>query len=126
MIVAVAVVDAMDVAIDEIIDVSRVRDRFVAAIDAVLVLGDMGIARVRGVVAGLRCRILELMLVDMGAVHVMQMPVVQIIDVAVMRDLHVSAGRIVIVLVKIVNVMLGVDHGASAAWASPLRTSSAT
>ncbi len=126
MIVAVIVVDAMDVPVDEVVDMTGVRDRFVAAIDAVRVLEHVRFARMNRFVATGRYDVVELMLVDVCAVHVMQMAVVQKIDVTVVGDPDVAARRIVHVLVEVVHVMLGLGHDASAAWASPLRTSSAT
>lgn len=48
MVVAVASVTAMDVASDDIVDVSRVRHDVVSAINAVHVIGRMAAARVPG------------------------------------------------------------------------------
>jgi hypothetical protein len=46
-------------------------------------------------------------LVDMAVVRVVQMPVVEVVDVSLVLNRNVPAGRTVLVLVLLVNEMLG-------------------
>ena len=110
MIVAVIRVDAVDVAVDDVIDVSVVRYGFVAAPDAVIVFRFVrrtgvigrarGTARVRG----------EFVLVDVVAVYVVQVPVVNVVDVIVVNDRDVTAILAVKMVVAIVDVVLDRVH----------------
>ena len=92
--VAVVAVGMMQVALDEVVDMITVRHRLVPAAGAVnmtrLMAGALVIRR-----AGIRVRPrhLEHVLVDMVAVRVVQMTIVQIVDVIAVADRGVAAGR---------------------------------
>ena len=106
MIVAVAVVCVVQVAVHEVVDVIAVRHGRVATRGAVDVTGLMAVARVpRRAARGMRRIDVDHALVDMSAVCVMEVAVVQVVDVAVVLDRVVSAARPVDVLVLVVNGM---------------------
>ncbi len=103
MIVAVRAVLTMHVACDDVIDVSRVRDRDVLAADAVHVIDRMRIARVARVAAR-EIVLPEFVLVDVIAVRMVEMPVVHVIHVIFMAYGEMAASGTVKVVVAIVNV----------------------
>lgn len=101
MVVAVAVVRVVQATVDEIVDVIAVWNGLVAAAGAMDVTGANGVRRAAHRVGGVdRNRVL----VDVITVHVMQMTVMQIIDVALMAHSRVSASRTM--LVRMVGVVL--------------------
>lgn len=82
MVVAVAAVGVMQVAIDQVIDVVAMRHRLVAATGAMNVAGLMGTAVViRRATVRVGRGDLNHVLVDMVAVRMMEMPIVQMIHV---------------------------------------------
>jgi hypothetical protein len=100
VIVAVVGVRMMQVPVDQIVDVVAVRDGLVPAAGAMLVAAlDLGRAAGR-----VRRTDRQRMLVDVIAMHMMQMAVMQIINMAVMADRRVSAARAM--LVGVIGVML--------------------
>jgi hypothetical protein len=103
VIVAVRAVGVMEVAAHDVVRVISVRDGVVTARFAVDVAGVVALA-VMGRRAGgrVRCADGERVLVDMIAVHVMQMAVVQVVGVPVMLDRLVAAARAVRVVVALV------------------------
>ncbi len=109
MVVAVAAVQPVDVTLDDVIDVPRMRHDGVAAADAMNVIVWMADAcvpfRARH---GITRRRQQFVLVDVLAVHVMEVPVVNVVDVVVVLDANVTALFPVPVFVIIMNVML---HG---------------
>ena len=89
--------------IDEVVDVVTVRNRFVAATRPVHVAGLMGATGVigrapRGVVTSL----IERVFVHVVAMYVVQVPVVQVVDVAVVVHCGVTTPASVIVIVPVV------------------------
>jgi len=105
VVVAVAVVRVVQVTIDEVVDVIPVRHRFVPATGAVDVIGGMAGARVVGRAVG---RVLvadrEPVLVDVVVVDVVEVPVVQKVDVALVVDGGVPAAVAVGVRVVLVGL----------------------
>ena len=107
VIIAVVTVRVMQVAGDEVVDVIAVRDLLVTAVRAVDVLALVGGAVVlRSAVGGMVGVDLDDVLVDVIPVGVMQVPAVEIVDVAVVFDGGVSAARLVLVLVLLVDGVL--------------------
>ena len=110
MVVAVPVVRVMQVTIDEIVDVIAVRHRLVTAARTVHVLGGVSGA---GVARGARGRIplvdRERMIVDVVAVGVMQVTVVQVVRMTVVLDGDVATVGAVGVVV--IGVSLAIAHG---------------
>ncbi len=109
MIVAVLAVLAMHVTVDDVIDVAHVRDRDVFAADAVFVIDRMRVARVVGIAAS-QVVFSKLVFVDVIAVRMVEMPVVNVIHVVLMADGQMAAFGAVKVVVAIVNVRF---HGAN-------------
>ncbi len=101
MVVAVAVVLVVQVTVDEIVDVVAVRDRVVSAARAVDVIGGVAGAWVAGA-AAVRVALIDRdhVVVDVVTVRVVQVPVVDEVDVALVDDGGVSAARAVNVLVR--------------------------
>ena len=84
----------MQVVGDAVIDVVAMRDRFVTAIGAMDMTGLMAAAAVvRGAGVGIAARHLHHVLVDMIVVRVVEMPVMQVVDVAAMAHGGVTATR---------------------------------
>ena len=111
VVVAVVAVRVVQAAIDQVVDVVVVRDGVVSAVGAVLVAalvaaGRLGVAG-RVVGAGL-----DHVFVDVVAVRVVQVPVVQVVDMIVVLDRGVAAVRPVDVLVASVDLV--VRHGPDA------------
>jgi hypothetical protein len=105
VVVAVVAVRAVKVAVDEEVDVVAVRHQVMPAALAVDVLGVMSLAVVLGSAAR---RVLvvyrDRVLVDVVAVRMVQVPVVQVVDVVFMHHSDVPAAGTVLVLV------VGVDR----------------
>ena len=99
MVVAVAVVLVMQMPVDEIVDVVAVRDRLVAAVRPVDVVGGVAGARVAGA-AGVRVALVDAedVIVHVVAVRVAQMPVLDEVDVPLVDDGDVAAAGAVDVL----------------------------
>ena len=99
MVVAVAVVLVVQVPVDEVVDVIAVRDRLVAAVRPVHVGGFVTVARVAGT-AGVRMAVVdaEHVIVDVVAVRVSQVAVLDEVDVALVDDGDVPAAGAVDVL----------------------------
>lgn len=124
VIIAVIVVRMMQTPIDEIVGVACVRDRLVPAIRAVTMLAGVttgplgttvGVARTDG----------DDVLIDMILMGMMQVPVVQVIGVAVMHDRRMPAPRTVNVVMRFVNVVIVMAHGGSVGRAVALDQSDA-
>lgn len=107
MVVAMVAVRMMQVAVDKEVDMVAVRHGLVAAARpvpvALIVTGADVIGRAGAGIAGAH---LEDMLVDMAAVRVMEMAVVQIVDVITMLDRSMAAGWAMLVRVVGVNLMV--------------------
>ncbi len=105
MIVAVVAVLVMQVTIDEVVRVVTVRDRFVAAVWAVLVIRGV-LRRVVGRASGGVLPVdRERVVVDVIAVDVVEVAVVQIVRVAIVLDSGVAAARSVDVLMVTVRLV---------------------
>lgn len=105
MVIAVVAMRMMQMAVDKIIDVITMRNRFVPAarpVDVVFVVAAAVVFRGAGRWIGFRDRQLVLLNTAIG-VLVMQVTVVQVIDVPLMLDAGVLAVRAVLV------VMVGVQ-----------------
>ena len=100
MVVAVVPVRVVEAPLDEEVDVVAVGNRLVAAAVAVLVAGTL-VGAVTAV--GMLLVDLEPVLVDMVAVGVVQVPVVEEVDVALVDHLRVAAARAVEVLTRFVS-----------------------
>lgn len=110
MVVAVpAVAAVVQVALDEVIDVARVRHGGVAAIGAVHVVFRVRVAHVRAALIGVRGRRGDLVLVDAAALNAVHVAVMQIVHVAIVPDANVAAALPVNVLVISVCARI---HGA--------------
>ena len=81
------------------------RNRAMAAVDAVLVLACMRIAIVYAAIRRHHVARLQNMLVDMIVVNVMQMAVVQIVRVCIVLHRRMSAARAMHVVVALVGLM---------------------
>jgi hypothetical protein len=113
VVVAVIAVRMVQVAIDEIIDVVPMRHGFVTARRAVNVARLMAATVViRSALVGIFRIDRERMLVDVIAVHVMQMAVVQIVDMIVVLDRRMPTVRAVLMVV--IGVMRFAAGGAHA------------
>ena len=112
MVIAVPVVRVVQVPADEVVDVVAVRNLLVTAAGLMHVRGLMLAAGVLGCAVG---RIggadLQDVLVDVVAVRVMQMPVVQVVEVVAVPDRRVPAIGSVLVGVVWMNGVLGISHG---------------
>lgn len=109
MIVAVIAVRVMQMAADQIIDVVAVGHRFVAAAGTVamafLVLAAIVIGRAAGRVDAADG---QLMFLDASDAHVVQMPVMQIIDMILVLNRHMAAtGAMLMVVVGVVGSSQG-------------------
>lgn len=109
MIVAVVAVRVMQVAIDEVVDVVAVRNGFVATVWAVDVVAGVGLALViGGAVRGVGWAHFEGVLIHMVIVHMMQVPVVEIVNVVGVLDGRVSAAFAMNMVVR--SVFFAVAH----------------
>jgi hypothetical protein len=90
--------------VDYLVDMIPVGDRLMAAVGAVRVPGFMAAApmpvRATGGILG---RNVQLVLVDVIAVHVVKMPVVQVVDVISVLNSRVAAAGAVLVRVVVVD-----------------------
>ena len=107
MIVTVPVVGVVKMPIDEVVDMIAVRDRVVPASRTVDVAVRVPVAAMARC-AGIRVSSVDRnrVLVDMAVVHRMEMPIVQVVDMAVVLDGAVSTFRAVDVTVVGVNLVV--------------------
>ena len=112
MVVTVVLVRMMQPSGDDVVDVVAVRDCFVAAAVAVRVVGAVPVGRC-GVAAGVLGVDLDDVLVDMVAVGVMEVPVVEVVDVVAVLDGGVAAAGAVDVGMLVMNRVVG--HGTHSA-----------
>ena len=100
VVVAVVAVRMVQVAVDEIVNVVPVRHCRVAAVQAVNMARSVVVAVViANAAVGIGRRHFEDALVDVIAVRVMQMAVMQIVDVAIVFDRQVAAARTMLMFV---------------------------
>lgn len=106
MVVAMSVVDVVQVAVHQIVDVVAVRHHFVAATFPMHVAGFVpGAVVAAGAIFRVRRADSDRVLVDVTFVRMVQVPIVEIIHMPVMRNRLVSAARAVDVIVVFVGVM---------------------
>ena len=103
----------MQVAIDEVADMIAVRHRFMPAVRAMFViLGVSGTGMLRSAAIRVRSRNLDHVLIDVALVHMVQVAVMQIVDMA--RVLHRSMTAAGTVDVGVIGVLrMGAGHGGS-------------
>ena len=112
VVIAVPVVRMVQVPADEVVDVVAVRNLLVTAAGLMHVRSPMLAAGVLGrAVRRIGRADLQDMLVNVVAVRVMQMPVVQVVEVIAVLDRRVPAIGSVLVGVVWVNGVLGISHG---------------
>ena len=105
VIIAVIAVRVMQVTIYEIIDVIAMRHRGVAAVRAVLVRLLVPLASVlRRAVGRIGRADFERVFLDLVSLHVMQVAIVQVIDMAFVHDARVAAAWAVLMSVPLVMV----------------------
>lgn len=93
-------VRVMQMAVDEIVDVVAMWHSIVAASGAMLMTGLVAGALVVGrTLVGVLARHLDHVLIDMIAVHVMQVAVMQVIDVIAMTHCSMAATRAMLMCV---------------------------
>lgn len=118
-----AVVDVVQAAIHQVVDMIAMGDGFVAAIGTMDVIGRMAAALAVGALVGIGGTDGEDVLVHVIAMHVVQVAVVKIVDVPVVLDGGVSAIRPM--LMAVIGVMLGAAtaHGTDSerdcCWGTP-------
>lgn len=111
VVVAVACVGVVQVPVDQVVDVVSVRDLFVAAVGSVNVVGRVCATRVIWRASGrVGSTFFERVLVYVVAVHVVEVPFVQVVHVPVVRDCRVATA--VAVLMGMVPVAFA-THGGS-------------
>ena len=114
--VAVIAVRVVEVAIDQIIDMVAMRHRLVAAVGSVHVGAVVPVAVVFGSATLGRLRVhSDDMLIDVVAMKMMQMPIVQVIHVAVVFDCGVTAVRavgVIVVRVLFTAHVISFEHSA--------------
>lgn len=94
VIVAMVAMRMMQVAINQIVHMVAMRHRFMAASGSMLVVCIVTSATMlRSALVGIGRADLDDMLIDMVAMHVMEMPVVEVVDMAVMQDGRMTAIR---------------------------------
>jgi len=111
VIITVIAVRMVQVAVDQIIDVVAVRDRFVAAPRAMDMAGFVPRARVsRRAPVGILRRHLYDMFIDVTRMHVMQVTIVQIVHmITVLHGRMAASGTMLVVVVGVVG-QLAVCH----------------
>jgi hypothetical protein len=105
MIIAMAIMWVMQPSVHEVIDVVTVGHRFVSAVRPMRVSAP-GVGRAA---RGVGVADLNNMFVDMIPVHVMQMTIVEVVDMAMMAHRRVSTVRTM--LMSVIGMMLLVAEG---------------
>lgn len=112
VVVAVIPVRVMEMSVDQIVDMVAVRYGFVSAAGTVPVVLVVSAAGVIGrAAAGIAIAHLDGVLVDVIAVGVMEMAVVQVVDVVTVPDRGMAARRAMLVRVVGVNLVIVRGHG---------------
>lgn len=107
MIVAMVAMRVMKPAVDDVVDMIPVGDRLMPAPWAVY-MGFVMSHRLASI--GIGIRDLQAMLVVVITVFVMHMPVMQVIDVAVMLDLGVPAMLTMLMIVVLMDLAISASH----------------
>jgi hypothetical protein len=115
MVVAMIAVRMVQVSVHQIVDMVAVRDRLVSAAGAML----MGALYIRRAAGGIGRVDSDDMLVDVIAMHVVQMAVMQVVDVPVMADSDVTAAWAVLMGVVGMVLLVASGHGALLLWVIP-------
>jgi hypothetical protein len=111
--VTVAIVRVVQVAIDEVVGVIPVRNCFVAAAGPVLMLRVVARAFMTGGAIGwIACGDAQFVLVNVIAVHVVQVPIVQVVDVIRVLNGRVAATRTMLVRMIVVDKVF-LSHNSS-------------
>jgi hypothetical protein len=108
MVVAMIAVRMVQVPVHQIVDMVAVRDRLVSAAGAML----MGALYIRRAAGGIGRVDSDDMLVDVIAMHVVQMAVMQVVDVPFMADSDVTAAWAVLMGVVRMVLLVACGHGA--------------
>jgi hypothetical protein len=110
--IAMAAVRMVQMTIDQVVDMVAVRHGLVAATRTVLVAPLMAAAIVTGRAGvGIGRAHLDHVFVEMVAVRVMQVAVVEIVHMIAVPDRGVAAARTVLVRVVMMDFVLAVGHG---------------
>jgi hypothetical protein len=105
VVVAVVAVRVMQMSVDEIVDVVTMRDGLMAAARTMDVVGLVRVAAVvRRALLGVLVGDLEAVLLDLAALLVVEVAIVQEIDVVVVLDRGMTAARAMVVRVVVVFV----------------------
>ena len=105
VIVAVTAMRMVQVAIDEIIDMGAVRHRFMAATRAMDVFSFVTRGW-RGATVGVSSADFDNVLINVIAVRMMQMPIVQVIDMPIVFHCRVTAAGAVVMIVMRMNFVI--------------------
>ncbi|MCI0915157.1 hypothetical protein [Pseudomonas putida] len=109
MVVAVIAVRVVEVAIDQVIDMITMGDRLMPAARAVGMVGSMAATLVAGgATVGILAVGFQCVFIDMVAMYVMQVPVVQVIDMPIVLDCSVAAAGFV--LMVMVGMLVAGTH----------------
>lgn len=102
MVVAVIAMGVVQVAIDQVIDMVAMGNRLMAATRTVDMVGSMAATLVAGGAAvGVLAVGFQCVFIDMIAMHVMQVPIMQVIDMPTVFDCRVTAaGLVLMVMVR--------------------------
>jgi hypothetical protein len=114
VIIAVPVVRVMQMTIDEIVDMIAVGDRFMPAARAMHVSRLMAAAHmVRRAAIRIDRRDRQHMFVHMAAMHVMQMPIMKIVDMTVVLHSRMPAARAMLMGMVGVMWLFAIRHNES-------------
>jgi len=108
VVVAVAVVRMVKMAVDEVVDMIAMRNRFVSAVGTMDVGAVVSTAlMVRGADRRIRGRESDYVLVNMAVVEMMKMTIVKVIDVVLVLDGSMTATGFVLVFVTKMSITFG-------------------
>ena len=111
VVVAMGAVGVMQVPVDQVVDMVAVRHRLVTAARAMLVVLVVASADMVGRAgAGIVGAHLDRVLVNVIAVRVMQMAVVQVVEVIAVLDGGMAAGRAMLMRMVAVNLVVVAGH----------------
>lgn len=105
MVVAMVVMGMVKVVTNQIVDVIAVGHRLVPTASSVLVVGRVPFAGMADATRGIAFAHVEHVFVDVILMGMVEVPVVDVVDVAVMLDCGVAATWSVLVLVRLVDRM---------------------
>lgn len=108
MVVAVIAVRMMQPSVDQIVGMVTMRDCLVSAAGAVRMAGALDVRRA---INRIVCAHRNDVLIDVVAVHVVQMTVMQIVDVAIVLDRRMPAARTMLMGMVGVLFVGAIGHG---------------